>query len=113
MDKKVIAIYLRLSSEDKDVGKNQSNSIVNQRQLILDYIQSNKALSECKVREFVDDGVSGVRFDRSAFQEMIGQAQNGEIQIIITKDYSHLGRDYLEVGKYMGCLFPLLHVRYI
>lgn len=44
---------------------------------------------------------------------MIEQAQNGEIQIIITKDYSRLGRDYLEVGKYMECLFPLLHVRYI
>ena len=98
MDKKVIAIYLRLSSEDKDVGQNESNSIANQRQLILDYIQSDKALSECEVREFVDDGVSGARFDRAAFQEMIKQAQNGDIQIIITKDYSRLGRDYLEVG---------------
>lgn len=113
MDKKVIAIYLRLSSEDRDIGKNESNSIANQRQLILDYIQSNKALSECEIREFVDDGVSGARFDRVAFQEMIGQVQNGEIQVIITKDYSRLGRDYLEVGKYMECLFPLLHVRYI
>ncbi len=113
MDKKVIAIYLRLSSEDKDVGQNESNSIANQRQLILDYIQSDKALSECEVREFVDDGVSGARFDRAAFQEMIKQAQNGDIQIIITKDYSRLGRDYLEVGKYMECLFPLLRVRYI
>lgn len=44
---------------------------------------------------------------------MIGQVQNGKIQIIITKDYSRLGRDYLEVEKYMECLFPLLHVRYI
>lgn len=113
MDKKVIAIYLRLSSEDRDIGKIESNSIANQRQLILDYIQSNKALSECEIREFVDDGVSGARFDRVAFQEMIGQVQNGEIQVIITKDYSRLGRDYLEVGKYMECLFPLLHVRYI
>lgn len=113
MDKKVIAIYLRLSGDDKDTGKNESNSIANQRQLILDYLQSDKILSECKVREFVDDGVSGARFDRAAFQEMIEQAQNGEIQIIITKDYSRLGRDYLEVGKYMECLFPLLHVRYI
>lgn len=113
MTKQVIAIYLRLSSEDRDIGKNESNSIANQRQLILDYIQSNKALSECEAREFVDDGVSGARFDRMAFQEMIGQVRNGEIQIIITKDYSRLGRDYLEVGKYMECLFPLLHVRYI
>lgn len=113
MDKKVIAIYLRLSGEDRDIGKNESNSIANQRQLILDYLQSDKILSECEVREFVDDGVSGARFDRAAFQEMIEQAQNGKIQIIITKDYSRLGRDYLEVGKYMECLFPLLHVRYI
>ena len=101
MDRQVIAMYLRLSGEDKDTGRNESNSIANQRQLILNYIQSEKALSECEVREFVDDGVSGARFDRSAFQEMIGQAQSGKIQIIITKDYSRLGRDYLEVGKYM------------
>lgn len=113
MAKQVIAIYLRLSGEDRDIAKNESNSIANQRRLILDYIQSDKALSECEVREFVDDGISGARFDRAAFQEMIEQAQNGEIQIIITKDYSRLGRDYLEVGKYMECLFPLLHVRYI
>ncbi len=113
MDKKVIAIYLRLSGEDREVDKNESNSIANQRQLILDYIQSDKAFSECTVREFVDDGVSGARFDRAAFQEMIEQVRNGEIQIIMTKDYSRLGRDYLEVGKYMECLFPLLHVRYI
>lgn len=113
MTKQVIAIYLRLSGEDKDIGRNESNSIANQRQLILDYIRSDKALSECEVREFVDDGVSGARFDRAAFQEMIEQVQNGQIQIIITKDYSRLGRDYLEVGKYMECLFPLLHVRYI
>ncbi len=113
MGKNVIAMYLRLSGEDKETGKNESNSIANQRQLILDYIQSDKTLSEYEVREFVDDGVSGVRFDRAAFQDMIEQAQNGEIQIIMTKDYSRLGRDYLEVGKYMECLFPLLRVRYI
>lgn len=113
MDKKVIAMYLRLSGEDKDIGRNESNSIANQRQLILDYIQSDKVLSGYEVREFVDNGVSGARFDRAAFQKMIEQVQNGQIQIIITKDYSRLGRDYLEVGKYMECLFPLLHVRYI
>lgn len=113
MAKQVIAVYLRLSGEDKDAGRNESNSIANQRQLISDYIQSDKILSKCEVREFVDDGVSGARFDRAAFQEMIEQARNGEIQVIITKDYSRLGRDYLEVGKYMECLFPLLHVRYI
>ena len=100
MTKQVIAIYLRLSSEDRDIGKNESNSIANQRQLILDYIQSNKALSECEAREFVDDGVSWARFDRMAFQEMIGQVRNGEIQIIITKDYSRHGMEYKELGKY-------------
>ena len=56
MTKQVIAIYLRLSGEDKDIGKNESNSIANQRQLILDYIRSDKTLSECEIREFVDDG---------------------------------------------------------
>ncbi len=113
MEKQVIAMYLRLSGEDKEKGADESNSITNQRQLILDYIRSDRNLSGCEVREFVDDGISGARFDRAAFQEMIGQARNGEVQVIITKDYSRLGRDYLEVGRYMECLFPLLHVRYI
>ncbi len=99
MTKQIIAMYLRLSGEDKDIGKNESNSIANQRQLILDYIRSDKALSECEIREFEDDGISGARFDRTAFQEMIAQVQSGEVQVIITKDYSRLGRDYLEVGK--------------
>ena len=99
MDKKVIAMYLRLSGEDRDIGRNESNSIANQRQLILDYIQSDKILSKYEVREFVDDGVSGARFDRAAFQEMIEQVRNGEIQVSITKDYSRLGRDYREDGK--------------
>ena len=80
MDKKIIAMYLRLSGEDKDISRNESNSIANQRQLILDYIQSNKTLSGCEIREFADDGVSGARFDRAAFQEMIGQVRNGEIK---------------------------------
>ena len=92
----VIAIYLRLSCEDTDINsKDESNSITNQRNLIMEYIESDAVLSTYTVREYIDDGISGTRFDREAFEEMMTQVKGGNIQAIITKDYSRLGRDYL------------------
>ena len=96
------ALYLRLSLADGDLGKNnkdESNSITNQRNLIMEYIKSDAVLSTYTVREYIDDGISGTRFDREAFEEMMTQVKEGNIQVIITKDYSRLGRDYLEVGR--------------
>ena len=110
----VIAIYLRLSCEDTDINsKDESNSITNQRNLIMEYIKSDAILSTYTVREYIDDGISGTRFDREAFEEMMTQVKEGNIQVIITKDYSRLGRDYLEVGRYLEFVFPVLKVRYI
>ena len=110
----VIAIYLRLSCEDTDINsKDESNSITNQRNLIMEYIKSDAVLSTYTVREYIDDGISGTRFDREAFEEMMTQVKEGNIQVIITKDYSRLGRDYLEVGRYLEFVFPVLKVRYI
>ena len=73
--------------------KDESNSITNQRNLIMEYIKSDAVLSTYTVREYIDDGISGTRFDREAFEEMMTQVKEGNIQVIITKDYSRLGRD--------------------
>ncbi|MCC8049339.1 MAG: recombinase family protein [Clostridiales bacterium] len=112
----VIIIYIRLSLEDEDVRsgvKEESNSITNQRLLIHDYIKSNPELKEAKIIEKCDDGYSGKRFDRPAFQEMIELAKRGEADCIIVKDFSRFGRDYIEMGNYLEQIFPFLGIRFI
>ena len=79
----------------------------------MEYIKSDAVLSTYTVREYIDDGISGTRFDREAFEEMMTQVKEGNIQVIITKDYSRLGRDYLEVGRYLEFVFPVLESRNI
>lgn len=103
------AIYIRLSKDDGD--KKESNSVTNQRDLIYDFL---KDYSNIKVvTEKVDDGYSGINYDRPAFKEMINQVKKGEVNCIIVKDLSRLGRDYLETGRYIEKVFPLLSVRFI
>lgn len=106
--------YLRLSKEDGDVAGSetlQSNSIENQKEYIEDYIHSKP---EIKIVDFyVDDGYSGVNFDRPDFQRMLQDIKNKKIDCVIVKDLSRLGRNYIEVGKYIERLFPLLGVRFI
>ena len=112
----VIAVYLRLSSEDQDLkqsGKAESNSIRNQRNLILDFIRKVPEFSGATVQEFCDDGWSGKNFERPGVQEMLGLVKKGKIQCIIVKDISRFGRDYLEVGNYLSRVFPFLNVRFI
>lgn len=103
------AIYIRLSKDDGD--KAESNSVGNQRELIHSFIE--KDLSIELVTEKVDDGYSGVSFDRPAFIEMMDLVKKGEINCIIVKDLSRFGRDYLETGRYIEKVFPLLSVRFI
>ncbi|MCI8892766.1 MAG: recombinase family protein [Eubacterium sp.] len=108
------AIYVRLSKEDGAVAsheKAESNSIANQKSLIREFLKSkNDIVIE---QEYVDDGFSGSNFSRPNFVKMMDLVKAGKIQVIVTKDYSRLGRDYLEVGNYMECIFPVLQVRYI
>ena len=84
-----------------------------QRKLMLDHIQKLPELKDCNIMEFSDDGYSGADFSRPNFVKMMDLVKAGKIQVIVTKDYSRLGRDYLEVGNYMECIFPVLQVRYI
>ena len=115
--KKCIGIYLRLSLEDVDKrtnkAKDESNSIVAQRQLIQRHIEQNPYLSNLAQMEFCDDGFSGTNFERPDFQRMIDLIRAGEIHIVIVKDLSRFGRDYLEVGDYLEHIFPFLGVRMI
>lgn len=106
--------YLRLSKEDGDVAGSetlQSNSIENQKEYIEDYIHSKP---EIEIVDFyIDDGYSGVNFDRPDFQRMLQDIKDKKINCVIVKDLSRLGRNYIEVGKYIERLFPLLGVRFI
>lgn len=109
-----LAIYLRISEEDRDTnGEKNSRSILNQRKLILKYINDKEEFNGCKIMEFIDDGYSGMDFERPGFKRMLEMAKQQQIDVILTKDYSRLGRDYLIVGNYIERIFPLLDVRYI
>jgi DNA invertase Pin-like site-specific DNA recombinase len=103
------AIYLRLSKEDGD--KVESNSIQNQRELIKEFLKQHPEIS--KTQEFIDDGYSGTNFERPAFIRMMNEVENHRIDCIIVKDLSRLGRNYIETGKYLERIFPMLEVRFI
>lgn len=108
------SIYLRLSKEDGDVitgSKNESNSIANQKSLILDYLQTRPEIQVVSIRE--DDGFSGTDFNRPAFQAMLEDVKKGVIDCIVVKDLSRFGRNYIEVGRYLEKLFPMLGIRFI
>jgi DNA invertase Pin-like site-specific DNA recombinase len=102
-------IYLRLSKEDGD--KEESDSISNQRALILDFLKSHPEIRLHKIK--IDDGRSGVDFNRPAFIEMIDDIKEGLVNTVICKDFSRFGRNYIESGKYIQVLFPRSGVRFI
>ena len=106
-----VGIYIRLSKEDEEKEKySESESVQNQRTLLMQYIKENKFNF---VAEYVDDGVSGTSFDRPAFNKMIDDVEQGKINMVITKDLSRLGRNYVQSGYYTETYFPEHNVRYI
>ena len=112
----VLAEYFRISNEDRDKAqklKDESNSLIHQRLLIRDYIREHDELSDFVVVEYSDDGYTGTNFERPQFQQMLAAAKRGEIQCIIVKDFSRLGRNFLEVSEYIDRVFPSLGVRLI
>lgn len=115
MDKGYLAKYLRISDDDEDLGeaKRESNSILNQRSVLEHYIRSHDELSQYPVKEFVDDGVSGVSFDRPGMQSLLKEVKEKKIICIIVKDLSRFGRNYIEAGDYIEQIFPFLGVRFI
>ncbi|MCM1128230.1 MAG: recombinase family protein [Lachnospiraceae bacterium] len=102
-------VYVRLSKEDGD--KEESDSITNQKELIYEYLKSREDIRIHEVR--VDDGYSGVNFERPAFQQMLEDIKAGKVNCVVTKDLSRFGRNHIEVGKYLEKIFPYLGVRFI
>lgn len=107
------AIIARADGDLGKDGKDKSNSIENQKELIQRYISCKESLQNVPVMDFVDDGYTGSNFDRPGFQQMMDGVRNGKIDTIIVKDLSRFGRDYIGVGEYMEQIFPLLGVRLI
>ena len=105
---KITALYCRLSQEDENKG--DSNSIQNQRAILEKYAKDNGFEN---IQIFVDDGYSGVSFNRPDFQRLLEMMEQGKVATLITKDLSRLGRNYIEVGNYTEMLFPRWNVRYI
>lgn len=111
MSKKVYrtAIYARLSRDDGD--KAESNSIVSQRAMCEEYIEKAGDLE--LVETFVDDGYSGVDFQRPGFMKMEQAVREKRIDAIVCKDLSRFSRNYIEGGRYLEKIFPQLGVRFI
>jgi len=105
---KMTALYCRLSQEDALQG--DSNSIQNQRSILEKYAVDRGFRN---LEFYVDDGYSGTSFQRPGFQRMLSDVEAGKIGVIITKDLSRLGRNYLEAGRYIEMVFPEYGVRYI
>ncbi len=101
--------YYRLSKEDGD--KSESDSIVNQKALVREFLKSHPDIQIHGER--VDDGYTGVNFERPAFQKMLDDIRSGIVNCVIVKDLSRFGRNYIETGRYIEKIFPYLGVRFI
>jgi DNA invertase Pin-like site-specific DNA recombinase len=103
-----VGIYLRLSKEDEKYG--QSESIISQKDFLTSYV----ADKGWNLKDYyIDDGYSGTNFDRPDFIRMKQDIESGLVNLVVTKDYSRLGRDYIETGYYLEKYFPSMGVRYI
>lgn len=106
-----VGIYIRLSESDEDKNyESESESIINQRNLLMNYVKQNRFNF---IAEYVDDGFTGTNFDRPGFKKLINDVENNKINTIITKDLSRLGRDYIQCGYYVEEYFPSKKIRYI
>lgn len=110
-----VAVYIRLSRADEDTHrtKEESDSVQHQRLLIHDFLNRHAELKDVPRTEFVDDGFTGTNTNRPAFQAMMKKLRTGELNVLVTKDFSRAMRDYTEMGNYLECVFPFLGVRYI
>lgn len=104
----ITALYCRLSQEDDLQG--ESNSITNQKMILKKYADDHGFRN---TEFYIDDGYSGANFNRPAFNKMMDQIKAGEVGIVIVKDQSRLGRDYLQTGMLMEITFPQYDVRFI
>ena len=108
MKDKITALYCRLSKDD--MVDDESNSITNQKMILKKFADDNGFTNTAY---YVDDGFSGTNFERDGFKAMMNDIENRKIGIVITKDLSRLGRDYLKTGELIEMIFPDYNVRYI
>lgn len=106
-----IAKYLRFSVDDGNTS--DSESVSNQRDLLDWYISASEDLQGFEVLEFVDDGFTGTNFQRGGFIAMMEAVKAHEVDCILVKDFSRLGRNYIEASDYIDQIFPFLGVRFI
>lgn len=104
-----VGIYVRLSQEDMREG--ESLSIENQKKMLIDYVCQQAGWNLVEVCE--DDGYSGTNFDRPGIKQILDDAKSGKINLILVKDLSRFGRNYIEVGQYIDYIFPSFNIRFI
>lgn len=104
----ITVLYCRLSQEDERLG--ESLSIENQRLMLQRYAEEHRFPN---IQFYVDDGFSGADFNRPSFKRMMTDVECGKVGIVIVKDQSRLGRDYLQTGMLMEITFPQYDVRFI
>ena len=104
----ITALYCRLSRDDGT--DNDSNSIINQKRLLQKYAKEHGFEN---TRNYVDDGYTGTNFNRPGFQKLLEDIDMGYVSVVIVKDMSRLGRDYLQVGYYTDTYFPDRDIRFI
>lgn len=107
-EEKITALYCRLSQDDNLDG--ESNSISNQKEILMAYAKKNGFLHP---QFFVDDGISGTTFNRPGFQEMQSLIEAGKVSTVIVKDLSRFGREHLLCGHYTEIVYPTLGVNFI
>ena len=108
MAEQIIAKYIRLSLDD---AQTDSMSLSHQRLLLDKYIADSDLTGP--VREFVDNGFSGLNFERPAVQELLELVKDGGVRCILVKDFSRFGRNAIETGYFIERVFPLYRVRFI
>lgn len=108
MKERISALYERLSRDDEQQG--ESNSIVNQKKYLEDFA---KARGFRNIRHFTDDGYTGTNFNRPGFNALLEEINAGNVAVVIIKDMSRIGRNYLQVGFYTEIMFPEKGVRFI
>ena len=105
-----IALYMRLSVEDT---LTDSLSIPNQRLILREKAMSLPEYENGELMEFIDNGHTGMNFERPAIQELLTLVQSGKVDCIIVKDFSRFGRNSIETGYFIERVFPLYHTRFI
>ena len=104
-----VALYIRLSVQDGD--KAESNSVVNQKELLDMFIGKDKELNFYNY--YIDDGFSGTNFERPSFKKMIEDIDKDLVNAVVVKDLSRLGRNYIEIGKCIENVFLKKNIRFI